>query len=230
MNFRQLSVHLQYLPSSCSASAGYPVHFSCIRGTFCKLTLTFERSRNLPLTFRTSAAPSVNFCVTADMSSTFFASTQPPATSIKFPCIHWSFRDLFLWQQNLPSTFRAPQYLPSTSVNFRALTRSSVSRLRPQNLLATSVDFPCIRRIYSKLASTLHVDGGPPVNFPSYRLTFRHLSLHPRDLSNFFHFPLLLSSSSSSRVSYPELMKYSPIILIISITQLFEQFGCVELP
>ena len=37
-------------------------------------------------------------------------------------------------------------------------------------------------------------------------------------------------SSSSAGLNYPKLIKYSPIILVLSITQYFKQFGWVELP
>ena len=175
------------------------MNFTCSRGTFLQLFVqqqdlqsTFERSQDLSLTFRATVGPSitfsqlsvrlrvfpttfVNFLCICGPSVNFFASTQPPATSINFLCIHWTFQELFRWQRNLLSNFPGsvgpsinfrqlsvhPQYLPSTSVNFRAPTGSSVNKLRPQNLLSTSVDFPCICRIYRKLASTFHETGGP---------------------------------------------------------------------
>ena len=230
------------------------MNFTCSRGSFLQLSVrqqdfqsTFERSRDLPLTFCATLGPSVIFSQLSVRLRVF------PSTFVNFLCVCGTFRQLFVRPQiihqlslrphnlrQLPSTFHAstgpsgnlsdgsgtfrqisvgPWDLPSTSVNFRAPTGSFVSKLRPQNLLSTSVDFPCICRIYHKLASTFHEAGEPPVNFPSYRLTFRQLSLRPRDLSNSFHFPLLFSSSSSSRVSYPELMKYSLMILFISLTQ-----------
>ena len=205
---------------------------------------TFERTRNLSLTFCANVGPFVNFLCGCGCFRQLSSS---------FLCVRGPFRQLSVWPRicrqlslhphnlrQLPSTFCAstgpsvnfsycsrtfrqlfvrPQYLPSTSVNCRAPTGPTVNKLLPQNLLSTSVDFPCICRIYRKLASTFHEAGGLPVNFPSFRLTFRQLSLRPWELSNSFHFLLLLSSSSSSGVSYPKLMKYSPMMLFISITQ-----------
>ena len=106
-----------------------------------------------------------------------------PSPSVNFPCVCGTFRQLSVQ----PLIFCQLSLRPH---NLRQLP-SSVNKLRPQNLLSTSVDFPCICRIYHKLASTFHVDGGTPVNFPSYWLIFRQLSLRPWDLSNSFHFPQL---------------------------------------
>ena len=153
------------------------------------------RPRNHPSIFHASGK------VFNQLLSTFCAAAGISSTSVKFVSSSWTFHQLY-------STFCAAAV---TSINFPFTHRT--------NLLSTSVDFPCICMIDYKIASTFREAGGPPVNFTSYRLNFCQLSLRPRDLSNSFHFPLLLSSSSSSRVSYPKLMKYSPMILFISITQ-----------
>ena len=163
-------------------------------------SVNFLCGRGYAVNFLCIYTTSVNFHQLSvrplDLPLTFLMAVEP---SVTFPWVRGT-----IYQ--LPSTFRAPK-------------GSSANKLRPQNLQSTLVDFPCICRIYRKQASTFCEAGEPPVNFPSYRLTFRQLSLRPRDLSNSFHFPLLLSNSSSSRVSYPELIKYSPMNLSISITQ-----------
>ena len=48
-------------------------------------------------------------------------------------------------------------------------------------------------------------------------------------LRSFFS-QLLTSSSSSTGLNYIELMKYSSMILVLSITRLFAQFGWIALP
>ena len=97
------------------------------------------------------------------------------STSVNFPCVHSTFHQLL-------STFCAT-------------AGSSVNNL-----------YGC--RTYRQHQSILHEHAGLTVNlrqlivmpgdFPSGQLTFRQVSLCPRDLSTSFHFPVLLDSSSSS--------------------------------
>ena len=131
------------------------MNFTCGRGTFLRLSVrqqdllsTFERSRNVPLTFRATVGPSVPF------SQLFVRSWVFPSTFVNFPCVRGTlcqlsaqpriFRQLSLHPHNLrqlPSTFRGST---GPSINFRQL---SVHR---QYLPSTSVNFLCIHGIFYK--------------------------------------------------------------------------------
>ena len=121
-----------------------------------------------------------------------------PSTSVTFSCIYGTFCQLSVRQQyvspaslNFPCIRSTFYQLPST-FRTRGIFRKQFAI--PQNLLSTSVDFPCICGTYCKLAPNFREAGGPPVNFPSGRLTFCQHSLHPENLSTYFNFSLLLSS------------------------------------
>ena len=200
-NFHQVIVDLRAIPSTFCASLGPSVN-----------------------SLRVAAGPSVNFWTFLELSVDIpydrgtFRHLQ--STFCAIAGVSVNFRQHSLRPRDLPSTFHAAADIPPT---FLASTHppelpSSVNKLRPQNFLSTSVDLPCICVNFSCGWGTCCQISILPVDLPS---TF----LASTGLHNSFHFPQLLSSSSSSRVSYPELMKYSPMILFISITQEFKQFS-----
>ena len=169
----------QELPSTSRAYGEPLVDFRqllCTRGTLRELSMHL---RDLLSAFRACTGPSVDF-------------RQPLS-------IHGTFHHLSMLLRGLSSAFSMAAVL---SVNLRQLfVHHKIFRkqsARPQNLPSTSVDLPCICGTYRKLGSICREAGGPPVNFPSTRLTYCQLSLRKRDLSTSFNFPLLLGSSGSS--------------------------------
>ena len=230
---RQLSVRLWYHLSTFHTSAIHSAKFHQIS----------VLPRDLPSTFHAAA----------DIPSTFFASAQPLATSINFQYVCWTFRELFLWQRNLPSNFRA---FAGPSINFSQVF------VHPRKLLWTN----CCRRTFCQhqltfrasawytvnlrqlfvrlgdLLSTLHPTGWTSVNFPCVRGTcqIHSTSLYysvvqavqefptPNSwniLLWFFSFQLLSSSSSSAVLNFLEQKKNSSFILVPLIILEFKQFN-----
>ena len=145
-----------------------------LSANFCQLSM---RLRDLPSTFHAAA----------DITSTFLHPHTLPSTSINIPCIHGTFRELFMQLQTLrrlsctrtpfrrlPSTFRASA-VPSVnflygSGAFRQITvwpRTFCQlSLHQHNFPSTYVIFPCIRWTFSKLTSTFRASEKFSVNFP----------------------------------------------------------------
>ena len=141
LNFRQLSVWPNVLPSSFCASAGPSVIFrkhSVQPRTSVNLRQLVVRPRDLPSNFRASAGPFANFPCSCrhyvnfpftrttfrQLSTTFRASER---LSVNFPYGSGAFRQISVW----PRTF-------------------CQLSLRQHNLLSVFVIFPCINWTFCK--------------------------------------------------------------------------------
>ena len=164
------------------------VNIPCHRGTFVTFSQLSVQSRVYLPTF-------VNFlsvCGTFRQFSMQLRTLRQlsvhlhnlPLTSINFPCIRLTFRELSLWQRGLPSNFCVVAYickhslcqhnLPSTSVKFpwfHGIFRQHF--LHPWDILSTSVNFPCICSTFHQLPSTFRTPVGSFVKNLRGRRTFR---------------------------------------------------------
>ena len=116
--FSQLFVRPQDLPSTFCLATEHSINFLHFRSTLLQLLLTSHAATRTPAkfpcdcgTFYAIVGHSVNFYRLFALPENFLStSVNFPCvrgSSVKFPCSLRSFCQLFVWLQDLPSTFRA---------------------------------------------------------------------------------------------------------------------------
>ena len=148
VSFHQLSVRPLNIPST-------SINIPCGHGTFHQFSVQL---RDLSPTFRASEGPSINF-------------PYVRGRSVNFCQLSVWLRDyqIFMCQRNILSSSANIRAASGPSINLRQLS------MRLQNLLSTSVNFPCIHVTFRQLASTFCASVGHSVIFPFIRGTFRQL-------------------------------------------------------